>query len=455
MDVSMRQPMSPPPLESLLSSAFRDGDTTSALARLWAQAVGQPYRHWDEMRFRQPPAGFTLEQWWVATKLRRASTMRPLSITDRGQRRFHYCLPDEVLRETEFIASRLSGRIGQAEQVMNPATRDQYLVTSLIEEAVTSSQLEGASTDRRVAKDMIRSGRAPRDRSERMILNNFAAMEKVSDRRAERLTPEMICELHRVVTDGTLDDPRAAGRFQQSGEERVVIRDDQGAVLYDPPPAEEIADRVQELCDFANETTSIAYLPPVLRALTIHFMIGYIHPFEDGNGRTARILFYWSMLNQGYWLTEFLSVSRLLKKAPGKYGRSFLHTESDDGDMTYFYIYHLGILHRAIDALDGYLATKVDEAREVRSLLSTAATDFNSRQIALLQNSIKHDHVAYSVQSHMMSHRIAMETARKDLVELEQAGLLAKTRSGKKFVYAAVPDLVQILKHDKRMRGIG
>lgn len=59
----------------------------------------------------------------------------------------------------------------------------------------------------------------------------------------------------------------------------------------------------------------------------MHFMLSYDHPFVDGNGRTARILFYWSMLSQDYWLAEFLPISRLLKMAPSQYARSFIYTE--------------------------------------------------------------------------------------------------------------------------------
>jgi Fic family protein len=48
-----------------------------------------------------------------------------------------------------------------------------------MEEAITSSQLEGAATTREVAKEMIREGRQPRDRSERMILNNYLTMQRI------------------------------------------------------------------------------------------------------------------------------------------------------------------------------------------------------------------------------------------------------------------------------------
>jgi Fic family protein len=122
--------------------------------------------------------------------------------------------PDEIFRLTEEISRRASGMIAVPEPVTNPATRDRYVVNSLIEEAITSSQLEGASTSRRVAKEMIRSGRNPKDRSERMILNNYNGMLRVGELRDKDLTPDLVCELHRIITEGTLDDPAAAGQVQ-------------------------------------------------------------------------------------------------------------------------------------------------------------------------------------------------------------------------------------------------
>jgi Fic family protein len=203
---------------------------------------------------------------------------------------------------------------------------------------------------------------------------------------------------------------------------------------------------MQRVCDFANGQVGTGYLPGVPRALAVHFMIGYEHPFEDGNGRTARALFYWSMLNQGYWLTGFLSVSRILKKAHGKYARSFLHTEIDENDLTYFFIYHLNVLHRAIDELHAYLAHKTTEIQEVRATLRQSADAFNIRQLALLQHALKGPEEIYSVQSHKTSHRVSTETARNDLVTLESLGLLLKRKWGKRYVFEPVVDLAEKIK---------
>ncbi|WP_328421067.1 Fic family protein [Micromonospora sp. NBC_00389] len=406
----------------------------------------QRYLHWDEIRYKRPPHDLAVEEWWVATKFARRGMYRRIPLVDKAGHPFVYALPDEVLKQTDYIASYASGQIRLSEQVTDPATRDRYLVSQLIEEAITSSQLEGASTSRKVARDMIRSGRQPRDRSEQMILNNFHAMQRIGELRHEKLTIDLICEIHKIVTEGTLENSDAAGRFQLPEEDRVAVWAEENQLLHSPPPADQLPERMQRLCDFANAQSDTGYLPGALRALVIHFMIGYEHPFEDGNGRTARALFYWSMLNQGYWLTEFLSVSRILKRAPGKYARSFLYTETDENDLTYFFIYNLNVLHRAIDELHAYLAHKMAEVREVRRTLRQSAENFNPRQLALLQHALKNPTTRYSVQSHKTSHRVSTETARSDLIGLESMGLLTKRKSGKRYVFDPIPDLGEAIK---------
>jgi Fic family protein len=438
----MKLPVPPPPLGELLTRLEVD-----RLFHVFPDGFAESrYLPWDKMRHRTPPDGLTHEQWWAATKVARITARRRLSLLDENGKAFNYCLPDDVMRNVDFISTNTGGRIGLNEEVTNPTTRDGYLVDSLIEESVTSSQLEGATTSRRVAGEMIRSGRRPRDRSETMILNNYRAMERVGELRNEPLTVDLIRELQRIVTDGTLDNPAAAGRFQEPDEVRISVCDDQGNVIHTPPPAHLIPDRMQRLCDFANARKNQPYLPGVLRALTLHFMMGYEHPFEDGNGRTARILFYWSMLNQGFWLTEFISVSRILRQAPVKYAMSYLHTETDDNDLTYFFDYHLGVLRTAIKDLDKYLTRKVAEVRELREKISTDAADLNPRQLALIRNALKRPDATYSVLSHSMSHRVSGETARQDLVFLEQSHLLERRRVGKRFVYAPVANLPDALK---------
>jgi len=329
--------------------------------------------------------------------------------------------------------------------------RQRHLVNSLMEEAIRSSQLEGATTSRRVAKELLRTGRPPQDHSERMIVNNYHALQYMRDSMPEKLTPEAVLELQRVLTEGALDNPDAAGRLQRPDEERIAVVDSvDGSVIHSPPPADQLPARLRALCDFANEDDDIGdrFIHPVVRAIVLHFWLAYDHPFEDGNGRTARALFYWCMRARGYWLAEYLSISRILRGAPAQYSRSFLLTETDGRDMTYFLLYQLRVIERAIDELHSYLRGKIRELHEVEEMLRDSSR-FNHRQLALLGSAIRSPDAAYTIQSHATSHGVTHETARNDMLALVEMGLLRRHRHGRRYSFSAPANLSQLLKESR------
>jgi Fic family protein len=424
-------------------------DTEELLATLKERvAVPERYLHWDKLRRLEPPAGLTSEQWWLKVKGAREGDFRLLPLTDADGAPFRYGVLDSMLRQLHYIDQRCNGEVAMDEIVTSERQAGRrFLVNSLMEEAIRSSQLEGATTSRRAAKEMLRTGRKPKDRSERMIANNYRALQFMREEMGDRLSPSAILELHRVVTDGTLDDPSAAGKLQQPGEGRVAVFDrDDGKPIHTPPPAEQLPERMQLLCDFANEDEEAGrFVHPVIRAILLHFWLAYDHPFLDGNGRTARILFFWFMRRRGYWLAEYLPISRFIRKAPARYARAFVETETDAGDTTYFLIHQLDVIEKAIKDLRLYLQRKTAEVRNVEQLLQ--GTEFlNGRQLALLTDAIRNPDAVYSFDSHAKSHRVSHETARSDLRNLEEAGLLSQRRQGRRHVFEPSPDIAGRLK---------
>lgn len=381
----MKTPVPPPELDGLLET-FPD-----ILGRVLniSPLVRGEYRHWDEIRHLDPPRGLTSEEWWLGIKLARSSLLKAIPLVDTSRKPFGYATPDPILRKLHEIDQSACGRIRMSDEVTNPATRDRYILDSLIEESITSSQLEGASTTVDVARQMLRSGRKPTDRSEQMIVNNFGAMQFVRKHGGEPLTPQLVLELHRVVTEDTLDEQ---------------------------------------------------FVHPVVRAVILHFWIGYDHPFVDGNGRTARALFYWAMITEGYWLAAYLSISRVLRNAPGQYARSFLHTETDDNDLTYFLDHQLGVIRRAIEDLQVDVDRKIQQVREVESLLQGSA-DLNHRQLALLSHAMRHPGARYTIRSHERSHDVAYQTARTDLLDLAERRLVRMWKRGRAYQFEAPADL--------------
>ncbi|HMJ74811.1 MAG TPA: Fic family protein, partial [Iamia sp.] len=326
------------------------------------------YLHWDEMRNRRPPEGLDHREWWLSTKYARSQIERPLPLRSKSGEPFVFCNVDPVLEAVHAIDQQAGGHLGARDQI--PSERARYLVSSLTEEAITSSQLEGATTTRRDAKRLLATGRDPRDKSEVMIVNNYRAMMRARELMGRTLQVDDILDLHRIVTEGTLDDEEDTGRLQRPEDDRIgVYSGVDGPQVHRPPPADELPERMEELVRFASGDTGEGFLHPVVKAIVLHFMVGYDHPFSDGNGRTARALFYWSLLSDGYWLAEFISISNILKRAPAKYSRAYLCTETDGNDLTYFVIHQLKVLRRSIDALVEYIDKRTLELQAIEAMV--------------------------------------------------------------------------------------
>ena len=433
------KPIPPPPtFDEAITAA--QGRLTEILQGGITPTPRGRYYHWDKLRHLKPPEGLSSEEWWASVKIARRQMRRTLPLTTATGEPFTFAMVDPIQEMLHKIDQQAAGRIAIADEITNPETRDRYIFSSLVEESITSSQLEGASTTRRVAADMIRSGRKPRDKSEKMIYNNFLANRYIRTFTNRPLAPADVLELHRILTEDTLDDPEAAGRLQTLGEERVVVVDAQSnMVLHTPPPAPQLARRLKTMCQFANGEKKESFLHPVIRAIVLHFWVGYDHPFADGNGRTARSLFYWSMISSGYWLIEYVSISTILKKAFAQYARSYLYAESDENDATYFIIYQLEVLLRALAELEDYIERKVSQIHAVERRLR-GRTNYNHRQLALLSHALRHPGALYTIKSHRTSHNVAYATARHDLLNLAEDRLLEQRRAGKKTLEFFAPD---------------
>lgn len=410
------------------------------------------YLHWEKLKHLSPPEKLSSEEYWAVTKMARQKNFKYLSLKDKYGNPFCFCVPDSLQKELYWLDKNAAGSIIMNQPITNPHTRDTYLVSSLIEESIKSSQLEGASTTRDVAKEMLRQGRRPKDHSEQMIFNNYEAMRVIGDYKNEELTPSLILHLHEILTNGTLDNPVKSGKYRDISDNIHVVDNRNSVILHTPPQADTVPARIEKICDFANNLQENEFIHPVIKSIILHFMIGYDHPFVDGNGRTARALFYWAMARYGYWLIEFASISRVIKKSPAKYSKAYLYTETDDNDLTYFIIYQVEVIKQAIMDLQEYIKRKSLEIHETEELLdnSKANGQLNHRQLSLLKHALKHPSAIYSIQEHQAAHAISYQTARTDLLKMaDKLNLLRKRKYGNSFVFVPLPDLRKKLTENK------
>ncbi len=440
----MKKPKLPPNVNDILQRIKGQPERVGKFFDLISSPlVGDKYLHWDKMRHYTPPEGFSHEEWWLVVKKKRESLYKKLPLKDKNQKPFQYLLIDSMTEILHTIDQSTVTFNQMPDQVKKTETKNRYYVNTLIQEAFTSSVLEGATTTRIVAEDMIRTGRLPCDKSEQMVLNNFLAMKHIEKLKDVALSRESVFEIHRLVTERTLNDPSAAGRFRKA-DERIVVGDMYNEIFHDPPPVEQLKERMADMCDFANGKSPAGFIHPVIRSIILHFWLAYDHPFIDGNGRTARALFYWSMLRHRYWLFEFVSISQIIVRAPAKYGRAFLYTETDDNDLTYFIIYHLEVIQQAIKKLHEYIERKVQRLQALEQQLRGLVM-LNHRQRALISHALRHPRYKYTIKSHQTSHNVVYQTARTDLLDLTNRGLLSIKKVGRTWYFTPVSNLEEKL----------
>lgn len=445
----MKIPEKAPDWMSILaakSNYFFELQNLIALNELVAKTdQSDEYIYWDRFKYHPMPKNVSPEEGWGYLKFSRQSKMRKTKLIDKSGNNFKYWIPDGVLKKLSFIDKYTGGQITTGDSAIHKSEQKRYLINSLMEEAIASSQLEGAATTRKAAKEMLRSGRKPRNHPEKMIYNNFQTIVEIKDLINKPLTEGLVLELHRSMTNDTLETPSMCGRFRTNEDEPINVKDHNGNVLYEPPEPDKIAPMMKILYDYANEASEGAFTHPVIKAINLHFYLSYIHPFNDGNGRTARALFYWYMLKNEYWMFEYLTISKIFIESPSRYARAFLYTEIDDLDLTYFISFHLRTISIAIGRLLVYIRLKQKEMKRATRWLTKYP--LNGRQREAIRYILEHPEELYNIGIHQKIHGVTYETARRDLLYLKDKELVTLTKKGRMFCFLASKTLGKKIKN--------
>lgn len=415
-----------------------------------ARAMVGRYRPWRKVRAIAREAGIDALDAWLALGLLRRASRVTLELTQADGRAFWVCMHPGLLQRVARIDAsvtelatlwRESGVPRAGETRAGVAALRQLAVRTRIDEAVESSRVEGAATTYRQGVDLLATGRVPGSPGERMIANNHAGLERIEHLAGVDLSVAMLCELQGILTDGTLGSGDGVGRLRRPGDAVRIEDQRSGETTFVPPDASALPDRLDRLCRFASDDLSNGRaMHPVIKASVLHFMIGYEHPFVDGNGRTARAVFYWHMLRRDR--AEFLgiAISPVILGAYAGYPQAFADVEHDSGDLTYFVEYKLGVIERAIDAARARAVEQVGRLRTAPEITLTGAT-LNLRQRLVLEHALREPDAVFTAIGHAATHGVTTMTARTDLKALATLGFLRTFKDGREVHFVASADL--------------
>lgn len=421
------------------SKLFAKYTDNRAVIIKYVQEITYPeYLPWEKARFKEPPAPFSREEaWFLAREVRTALTAKTPIQAPTGEyftwARLNYT--DQYLNKFDLY---MGGQFMINQARISPSEQQSFLTRGVIEEAIASSQLEGASVTRKIARDMIAENRHPRNTSEWMIFNNYQMMSKLTSVYKDvPLSTELLLDMHKILAADTMDK-EDIGRFR-TDKDPISVGNDIGTVTTYIPPKKKFLDKgLDDLIAFANDTDPENFVHPIIKAIMLHFWIGFLHPFCDGNGRIARALFYWLLLKNNYWLATYIPISTVIKRAPVRYSDAYVYSEQDNFDFTYFFDYHMKRIMTALDDFLHYVEKQREENTEIDKVLE-AKGRLNERQKQIMHFLLADQHHKVSVTSHSALNGIAVNTARSDLEELRKLQLIFPLRSGKFVHYYAKP----------------
>jgi Uncharacterized conserved protein len=412
----MKMPKSPPPVEKILEKIDRS-NVDLGLYFEAASKYNSDYSHWDKVRYRTKDE-LDPKLVWAIMKMIRMNSYRHVKLNELEIKYSVIESFQKTIHEIDMMAPvgfMSRGRFSEKEM-------KRYSVSSVMEESIASSQMEGAATTRQVAKRMLREKRRPKNESERMIANNYDAMLLIKNLKDEKLTSEMILRIHKEITKDTLEDSKYEGEYRNA-DDVVVVDKYTGDVYHTPMKSEKIPHMMDVLCAYANDDSIFTH--PLIKGIIIHYLIGYMHPFTDGNGRLARSLFYWYLLKKGYWIVEYLSISKVIKENKSKYDWSYLLSETDDNDVTYFIKFNLDKVEEALNDFMIHVDAKRKEQREFQLRLSENK-NLPMRQQMIVKDAMMSEEMI-SIQEISSKYQVTYQTARADIMHLEQLGLIKKS----------------------------
>lgn len=406
-----------------IKEAIKKNDKKSFVA-----ICNQRYLTNEEIRRRIPRGWDTGDIFTQVHRFRRYNLVPTPLLNQQGQA-FSFCL-------TPYIQSAQStmDRFGYdalfeniSEKAIKKIEQD-----NLLEEAFFSSQIEGAKTTRRRAEEMVRQKSAPRNKSERETLNNYRAMEYILAHPELPISLEAIKTLHRIVTNQALDFG-TPGEFRSDQDETVV--GDWLKIDYVPPPREKMEIFLDDLMGWINQGAKLyeANPHPLIIASIFHFYFVFLHPFPDGNGRTARALYY-MYLNKSYNAMPYLSISHVIGEKRNRYDKAILNVEKSGTDLTYFIHYSCDITTTAIGNLRVAIQ-RYSTAGRLEELIGDLSLQLNKRQIKIMKYLLRPNISQIDVKKYQKLNKVVYETARTDLQGLEQKELIVSQKFGKKFVY--------------------
>lgn len=229
-------------------------------------------------------------------------------------------------------------RLSAAKILLTPQNSAQLYGTQAMEREILSTfTIEQIDTSRSSVRRIL-SGYAPTNEREQRIYGMKRGLEFIADP-SNKINEETIYQLYLMVIGAFLPKEDQLLPGQRYRHDHVYIIGDK--LEHTGLPWNKLASYMEQLVAFIQQDSSINDL---WKAALIHFYLAYLHPYFDGNGRMARLLHLWYLVQQGYSSALFVPLSEYIERSRKKYYDAFSLVEQNARisgvlDVTPFLLY--------------------------------------------------------------------------------------------------------------------
>lgn len=343
----------------------------------------------------------------------------------------HFSYDKEVLEKIELQFFQNSGSVLGAFKHIRGATKDDFLVEILSNEALKTSEIEGEILNRESVQSSIKRNLGLPTTIKKILPAELGISEMMVDlyfNYNKSLNHNQLFEWHKMITNGRRD-LKAIGKYRTHEDPMQVVsgRLDKPTVHFEAPPSKIVQKEMSQFITWFNkvhepENTSIL---PLVKAGLSHFYFVSIHPFEDGNGRIARAIAEKSIaLSTGQ--PTLISLSHAIEAQQKEY---YLALENNNTtlDVTNWLLYFGETILEAQQNTIKRIDFIIDKTR----FFDRFRNQLNERQLKVITRLFDAGYTSFigglSAEKYTKIAKTSASTATRDLKDLTDKQILTKT----------------------------
>ena len=339
-------------------------------------------------------------------------------------------LPDFAGNPLVYLDSVTQVRMTAAKILLSPQkTAEQFGLQAMEEEIASTFTIENIDFSRDSVRKILR-GFSPTDDSENRIYGMKKGLEFISDPQ-NRITEENIFKLYSIaILDFLEEEDRLLPNHRYRHDTVYVVGQE---VEHTGLPVEQISAYMAALVTFIQEDTAMNDL---VKAAMIHFYLAYLHPYFDGNGRMARLIHLWYLVQQGYTSAMFIPLSEYIEKSRKGYYNAYTLAEQNAKlsgvmDVTPFLVYFIENVYHKLGK-----TTSTEKNMDIfQNALEAGEITVKEKDLWLYVLSAYGNSEFSTKQLEKDYGNAAYGTIRSFVLKFEQLGLLTGQRYGNKVKY--------------------